>query len=186
MDDRAGGRLAAAANRNQGEVDLVRGEPAQQLPARLAGDVDLHEGMGQGKAREDARQEAGRVIVGRAEPDDALDVVGTEAGHRLFLQPQDPPRVAEQGLPVRGKGNRAPILREDRPADDVLEPLHLHGDRRGRAQHGLRGSGEAARRRHRNERAQEVGVEPAVRDVIGTIAVERHPPASQSIRGIDA
>ena len=78
MDDRAGGRLAAAANRNQGEVDLARSEPAQQ--PRLGWQAtSTCQGMGQGKAREDARQEAGRVIVGRAEPDDALDVVGTEA-----------------------------------------------------------------------------------------------------------
>ena len=67
-----------------------------------------------------------------------------EGGQGLVGKPDHPPRIAEQPLAVLGQPRGAPVAHEDRLADPLLQPPHLHRDRRLGLEDDVGGLGEAA------------------------------------------
>ena len=70
-----------------------------------------------------------------------------------------PARVIEQARAVLGQLGGAPVARENRPIEALLQPLHLHRDGGLRLVHDLGGLGEAAGLGDGDEGAQLVDVE---------------------------
>ena len=82
-----------------------------------------------------------------------------EEGGGVVVEPQDVARVAEQHLAFGRQLERAALLAEERPADQVLQPAHLQRDRRLGTAERVAGLGEAAEIDDRDEGAEQVGLE---------------------------
>ena len=149
----------AAALRHQRQIDRPVGEAPQQLDRRLADDVDMDAGMALREAGQDARQEGAGIVVGRADGHLAGQRVAVERGQRLDMGVQDVPGMGQQGLAVAGQPDRAPGAREQLAAEQLLQPLDLHADRRLGAVDPVRRGGEAAGLRDRDEAAQQLGLQ---------------------------
>ena len=115
--------------------------------------------IGAREARHDLGQIAVGVIVRHAEPHAAGELGVVEGGERLDVELDDAARVIEQPLAVLGELGGAAVAREDRLAEPLLQPLHLHRHRRLGLVHDLGGLGEAAGLDDGDEGAQLVDVD---------------------------
>jgi hypothetical protein len=92
-----------------------------------------------GKALQYIRQDSLADILRRTDPHHTVHVGQQEAGHRLVIERQKPPGIAEQELALRRQRHRAGVAQEQRAAKHFLELLDLHRNRRRRAVDRLRG-----------------------------------------------
>ena len=122
-------------------------------------DIDRHQRMGAREARQDFGQEAVGIIVGRAEAQRAGEFGLGEGRHRLVIDLHDAPGIFDQPVAIGGEAAGAPVAGKQRPADQFLEPLHLHGNRRLGLVHLLGGAGEIAGIGNGEEGLQEVDIE---------------------------
>ena len=89
-------------------------------------------------------QEAVGIVVGRADADRAFEAAIVEGGQRLAVEMDEPPRVGQQALAVFAEPVAPPLLLEQRLADPLLQPPHLHRYGGLRAVYLVGGAGEAA------------------------------------------
>jgi hypothetical protein len=163
--DLGAGPLAAAGGDDR-QIRAVAGRHALEQAARRLDDhrhLDL--GMRRGEAGQDRRQEQARIVVGRADRDRTVERGSVERRRGLLMRGQDAPRVWQQQLAVGRQRHAAAVALEQRPAELLLEPAHLHADRRLGPVHPLGGGGVAAGLGDRYEAAQEVGIEDRGHDV---------------------
>ena len=122
-------------------------------------DGELDAGIGAREARHDLRQVAVGVVVGHAQAHAAGELGVGKGGERLDVELDDAARVVEQPLAVLGELGGAAVAREDRLAEPLLEPLHLHRHGRLGLVHDVGGAGEAAGLGNGDEGAQLVDVD---------------------------
>ena len=115
--------------------------------------------MGAREARQNFRQEAVGIIIGRPEPQASGEFRLGEGRHRLVIDLGDAPRIFDQPVAIGGDPAGPPVAGKERPADQFLEPLHLHGDRRLGLVHLLGGAGEIAGIGNGQEGLQKVDIE---------------------------
>ena len=138
-------RLAARiVVRDQGEVEIAALDVLDEAGRRLADHGQLDARIGAREARHDLGQEAVGIVVGRADADRALQPAIVEGGQRLAVEMDQAPRIGQQPLALLGELVAAPFLLEQRLADALLEPPHLHRHGRLRAVHLVGGAREAA------------------------------------------
>ena len=126
---------------------------------RLAHHRHLGLRVGAREARQDLRQVAVGVVVGQAEAHAADELVVVEGGDAFRVEPHDAAGIVEQALALVGELGQAPVALEDRPADPVLQALHLHGHRALRLVDDLRRAGEGPGIRDRHEGPELVDIE---------------------------
>ena len=156
----SGGLVAVRA---QGQVQLARAQLLHQVHGGQAQHVHLDGGVALGEPLEDLRQVAQRVVVRRAQADGAVDGGRAEAGPDLVVQRQQVARPVQQELAMRRQVDGAALAAGQQAlAEQALQPLHLHGDRRLRAADTLGGAGEAAVLGDAGKGPQQVRVEAGV------------------------
>ena len=156
--ERFRGALAFAIG-DDGEIDLVGVDALEQIDRRLADHDQLDRRIGAREARHDLGQIAVGIVVRHAEPHAAGQFGVGKRRQRLDVELDDAARVIEQALAVFGELRGAPVAREDRPLEPLLQPLHLHRDRGLGLVHDLGRLGEAAGLGDGDEGAQLVDVE---------------------------
>ncbi|EYD75034.1 hypothetical protein Rumeso_03362 [Rubellimicrobium mesophilum DSM 19309] len=82
------------------------------------------------EARQHRRQQEGGVVLGDAQAHQPGLFGSAQARQGLVGQAQEPARVEEKLLAGRVGPERPAVAVEQRPADLLLEPLHLHAHRR--------------------------------------------------------
>ena len=98
-----------------------------QFDRGLAHDGEAcHARIGARKARHDFRQIAVGIVVGQSKPHPSGQLGVVERCQRLDVELDDAARVVEQALAVLGELGGAAVAGEDRPAEPLLQPLHLH------------------------------------------------------------
>jgi hypothetical protein len=112
-----------------------------------------------GEALKHMRQDPLAIVVRRTEPHHAGNVGHDEFGHRLAIDREQTPCIAEQHLAVGGERHRARIARKHRAAENVLQLLDLHGDGRRRAEDRVGGRGEAPGLGNGDKGAQHIEIE---------------------------
>ena len=156
-------QLPDLAARFAGDDRQVQVLALQQLLGGVAVHFDLDQRIGLGEARQDARQEAHDIVVGRADLDHADHVRLTQGVEHFTVQLEDPPGVAEQHLALGGQLYLAAVALEQLALQHVLfKTLHLHADRRLRAVDQLASTGETALVGNGDERAQDFGINAGV------------------------
>lgn len=153
------GRTTVLGMRDDREIELVVLHAADKHRRRLADDRHLDLGIGAGEARQDLGQVTVGVIVWHAELDAAGKRGFRKAHHAVMVQPDDAARVVEQALAILRQLGGATILLEDVAADPLLEPLHLHGDRRLCLVHHVGGLREGAGVSDGDQRAELIDIE---------------------------
>ncbi len=111
------------------------------------------------EARHDLRQIPVGVVVGHAQTRAAGEAGAGDRCERLHVQLHDAARVVEQAFAVVGELGGAAVALEDRLAEPLLEPLHLHGDGGLGLVHDVGGAREAAGLGDGDEGAKLVDVE---------------------------
>ena len=157
------------------EIDLAGTGELHQVERRLADDRDLDPRIGAREAGEHLGKEALGIVVGSPELDASRELGLVEGGDGLFGQANHAAGIAEEALTVLGEPGGAAVAGEDRLADPLLQPAHLHRHRRLGLEHDLRGAGEAAGLGDGNEGPELVEVEG-----------RRHRGVSFSINDLDA
>ena len=153
-------RLApAVVVRHQRKVEMAALDVLDQIEGRLADHRQLDARVGAGEAGHDLGQEAVGIVVGRADADGAFQPPVVEGGQRFAVQVDHPPRIGKQSLAFLGQPVAAAVLFEQRLADALLQPAHLHGYRRLGPVHLLGRAGEAAGVGNHDEGLQLVEVE---------------------------
>ena len=152
-------RARRAAVGDDRQIELVGVDVLDQLDRRLARHGQLDAGIGAREPRHDLRQIAVGVIVGQAEPHPAGQSLVVEGGERLDVELDDAARVIEQPVAILGELGGAAVAGEDRLAEPLLQPLHLHRHRRLGLVHDLGGLGEAAGLHDRDEGPKLVDVD---------------------------
>ena len=153
-------RLAArVVVRHQRQVEIAALDMLDQPRRRLADDGQFDARIGAREARHDLGQEAVGIVVGRADADRAFEPPVVEGGQRLAVEIEQPPRVGEQLVAFLGQPVGAPVLFEQRLADPLLQPAHLHRHRRLGAVHLFGRPGEAAGIGNRDEGLQLIEIE---------------------------
>ena len=145
--------------RDDGEVEIAAFDMLDQARRRLADHRQLDTRVGARETRHDFGQEAVGIVVGHADADHAFERPVVEGGQRLAVQVHHAARIGKQPLALLGQPVRAAVLLEQRLADPLLQPAHLHGNRRLRAVHLVGRAGEAARVGDGDEGLQLVEVE---------------------------
>jgi hypothetical protein len=144
---------------DDGEVEITALHPVDEVRRRLADHGHLRPGVRAGEAGQDLGQVTVRIVVRQAETDAPGEVGFREGCDALELQPHDSPCVVEQALAVLRQPGGAPIALEDRPADPLLQALHLHGHRGLGLVNRVRGAGEGPSVDDGNEGPELVDVE---------------------------
>ncbi|MCY1240273.1 hypothetical protein D9M72_531110 [compost metagenome] len=120
-------QFADVVARHAGDDGQVQVLALQQLGRGLAMHLHLHQRIGLGEARKDARQEAHHIVVRRADAHRTHHVRLAQGIHHLSMQLEDAPRIAQQDLPLGGEPDLAAVALEHRALQDVFfQPLHLH------------------------------------------------------------
>jgi hypothetical protein len=123
------GGAAAVEMGDDREIEIAVLDACDEVRRRLAHDRHFGARIGAGEAGEDLGKVAVGVIVGQAEPDAADELVLVERCDALGVEPHDPAGVVEEPLALVGQLRLAAVAFEDRAADALLEPLHLHRNR---------------------------------------------------------
>ena len=152
-------RALAFAIGDDGEIDLVGVDALEQIDGRFADHRQLDRRIAAREARHDLGQITVGIIVGHAQPHAAGQFGVGKRRQRLDVELHDSPRVIEQALAVLGELRGAPVAREDRTLETLLQPLHLHRDGGLGLVHDLGGFREAAGLGDGDEGAQLVDVE---------------------------
>ena len=124
------GRSLGADMGDDGDVEFARRHRVDECRGRRADHRHLGARIGGGEARQNLRQEAVGIVVGRAEPDAPGELGVGEGGERLVVETQQAPGMGEQALAVVRQARLAAVAGEDRLADPLLEAAHLHRHRR--------------------------------------------------------
>ena len=143
---------------DDGEIELIQIDPFQKIGRGLADHGELDTGISARIARHDFRQIPVGIVVGNAKTNAAGELGPGKGGQRLEIELHDSPRVFEQPLAVLGQLRGAPVAGENRLVQPLLQPLHLHGDRRLGLVNDIGGLGEAAGLGDRDKRAQLVDI----------------------------
>src|SRR5690606_30413371 len=99
------------------------------------------------------------IVVRHADADVAFKALLVEGGKRFAVQRQKLARVEQKLFAVRGEAVISAVLFEQRLAQPLFQPAHLHGDGGLRSEHLLRRTGEAASLRNRYEGAKLIEIE---------------------------
>ncbi len=156
------GAVPAFVGGHQREIDVAIFQLFLKLDAGGQHDADFDFRMGCGKARENVGQETCAEIIGCAETHPTFHRRHQKARYRLLIDPQHLARIAEQRLAIRCQRHRAAFAREQRPAELLLQTLHLHADRRRCAQHSGRRRCETSGVGDGDERPHQIDVEKHV------------------------
>ena len=151
---------------SQHDVELVPSEPTDQVAAQLAGDVERNIRVGFGEPAEELGQEREREIAGDAHPDRPGQDATVQTAHALVVQRHDLLGVLEHDLALQCETEGLARIREDRRADDLLQPPHLQAHRRLRAANLFAGPREALRPRQDEQCSQQVDRENAFHSCI--------------------
>jgi hypothetical protein len=138
------GRALVLDMGDDGQVEVVGMDAVDQHRCRLAHDRHLDTRIGLRETRHDVGQIAVGIVVRHAEPHTAGEFCVGEGADSVHVELDDAPCVVEQLLAVLGELGGATVALEDRLADALLQPLHLHRYRRLRLEHDIGGAREAA------------------------------------------
>ncbi len=153
-------RLAAhIVVRHQRQVEIAALDVLDQPRRRLADDGQFDARVGAREARHDLGQEAVGIVVRRADADGAFEPLVVEGGERFAVEVEQPPCVGEQLVAFLRQPVAAPLLLEQRLADPLLQPAHLHRHRRLGAVHLFGCPREAAGIGNRDEGLQLIEIE---------------------------
>ena len=144
---------------DDGEVEVAVLDPVDQVGRRLAHDRDLGLRIRTREARQDFRKVAVRIVVRQPEPHPPDEFAFREGRDAFRVQAHDPARIVEEALAFLGQPRGPSIPLEDRSADPLLQPLHLHRNGALRLVDDLRRTGEGARIGNGDEGAELVDVE---------------------------
>lgn len=145
--------------RHQRQIEIAALDMLDQPRRRLADDGQLDTWIGTGEAGHDLGQEAIGIVVRRADADRAFEPPVVEGGQRFPIEEQQPSCVGEQPVAVLGQPVGTPVLFEQRLADPLLQPAHLHGHRRLSPMHLFCRAGKAAGVDNRDEGLQLIEIE---------------------------
>ena len=159
--------------RHQSQIEIAALDMLDQPRRRLADDGQFDTRIGAREASHDFWQETIGIVVRRADADGAFEPPVVEGGQRFPVEIEKPSRIGEQLVAFLRQPVGATVLLEQRLADPLLQPAHLHGYCRLGPMHLFGRAREAAGIGNRDEGLQ-------------LIEIERRFHRIQSITDVDA
>ena len=122
--------------------------------------------MRAGKLGQHLGQDTGADVIRGAQPHGAFQLRGGEVADGLLVQFQQASGVAEHGLALGGEADPTRFAEEQPLPHLFLQPLDLHAQGRGGAEHFGGGLGKAFRLRDSHEAAQDFRVQEGLKRAV--------------------
>ncbi|CFP55821.1 Uncharacterised protein [Bordetella pertussis] len=147
---------------DQQQVELAIAVAPQQLVAQAAVEFQPQQRIARQQRREHGHQRRAHEVLRRAQPQHGVALGRGHAFARLVGQPQDAARIAQQALAFLG-GQHVALAAVQQPAAQVfLQADHVLADRGLGQVQVFAGAREVAGIHHRDEAAQQYGIEHRV------------------------